>query len=188
MPSAAARCPQARAQVLVIDGAHVGEAGAEARVVGTGERVAGQHVDVVGDQHQAPRAGLTPQAAGGVGEQQRFAAEQLERAYGRRHDLDAGALVGMGPALETGDRRATELAEQQPAGVALDARPGKAGQVGVVDSGRAAEPRRDIAAARAENQADLWGHVADPRPDRARGLVRRAAHGAGSARFSGPKA
>ena len=116
-----------------VGGGHVEEALAgagdcgEARFVGAECGVGSGEIDVVGDgdERALPVAGVD--AAGGVGDDEGFAAEEAEDA-GREGDLgERVALVGVDAALHDGDGDSGDGAEDEVAGVALDGGAGKWG-------------------------------------------------------------
>ena len=124
------------------------EAGPQRRVVGPGQRhetvgagaadqrIGPGEVDVVGDRDERGRRPFRVQAAGGVGEEQRLAAERLNASIARAWRRGRRARSsGRGP--ETGRRAlALDLADDEPPGVALDGRDRKAGDVDVRDGDR----------------------------------------------------
>ena len=67
------------------------------------------------------------QAAGGVGEKQRLAAEPLEGLDGDRHRARVAAFVIMAAALKQRDALALELADHQPPAMARTEGCGKPG-------------------------------------------------------------
>ena len=110
------------------------QGGAEARVIGAGhadealvgrladQRVDAGEVDVVGDQHQFAGTDLGAQRAGGIGEDQRVAAERLRASRSAPASPPASPrLVVMGAAGEDDDRHALEPAGDHLAAVGGDA-------------------------------------------------------------------
>ena len=96
---------QPGAQLRVVGVAQAREARADRVVVGAGERVDAEQVDVVGDRHQAARGRPRRRSdAGRVGDQQRVGAELLERADRDAHRARVAALVDVLAALEDRDR------------------------------------------------------------------------------------
>ena len=86
------------------------------------------------------------EAARGVGEDQRLAAERAEGLDRDCHRARIAALVIMAAALEQRDTSALDVADDEPPGVALDGRYRKAGDSVIGDGGRvsassASDPR-----------------------------------------------
>ena len=99
------------------------------------QRVEAQQVDVVGERHEAARAGLGAQRAGGVGEHERLGAEQLAACGpASRPRRPSIALVDVRAAAQA--RRPgmpASVPEHERARVAGDRADAEAGQVGVRD-------------------------------------------------------
>ena len=134
MPLRRGRGPdRRRASALRIHLGEIDEARPDRLVVRPHQRIGALQIDVILDQHQRPRPELGPQRARRVGQQQRPAADRLQRAHQRVERRGADALVEMRPPRQAGDRHAAEAAEHQPPGMALHARPRKARQVVVGD-------------------------------------------------------
>ena len=93
-------------------------------------------------------------AAGGVGDDEGFAAEESEDA-GREGDFgERIALVGVDAALHDGDGDSGDGAEDELAGVAFDGGLREVGDVGVGDDGRVFDLRGEVAEAGAEDDAE----------------------------------
>ena len=132
-----ARFPGDLAQGL--DQARVVGAGQRHEPVGAGvadQRVRSREIDVVGDGDQRRRRPVELEAAGRVGDQQRLAAEALERVDRDAHGGRVAALVIVAAALEERDPLALDRADDEPPGMALDARDGKAGKLRIAELGR----------------------------------------------------
>ena len=102
--------PQARG----VDLGEIDEARPDRLVVRPHQRIGALQIDVVLDQHQRPRPELGPQRARGVGQQERPAADRLQRAHQRVERPGTDALVEMRPA-PTGRRPARRRAGRAPA-------------------------------------------------------------------------
>jgi len=110
-----------------------------------------------GDERALCVAGVDP--AGCVGDDESFAADEAEDA-GREGDLGEGvALVGVDAALHDGDGDSGDGAEDEVAGVAFDGGAREVGNLGVGDSGGAADVVGEVAEAGAENDADVGFQV-----------------------------
>ena len=88
---------------------------------------------MVGDRHEAARPHVRAQRAGGVREQEDLGAGRGERAHRRAERVEIGALVLVSAALEDHHRHPADPSRHRAAGVALDARPGEAGQLLVAE-------------------------------------------------------
>ena len=159
-----------------------GEAGAEGVVVGADQRVGALHVDVVGDRHQAAGADLGAERAGGAGQEQGLAASQFQGSDGEFDGSGSRALVKMDAALHAGDALAAESAEHQLTGVAVNARAGETGQVGVGDRDWIFDPLRQTTEAGAQHDADAGGESRGSFGDDFRGVF-RGGGGAHAGRF-----
>ena len=178
MPSRAATCLRQRPQAAVVHLRHVGKARTEHGIVGADERIVAEQVDMILDQGDRARLDLGAERAGGVGQDQRVAAERLQRARQYVDGSSRHALVQMDAALQTGDLDAAEAAEHQPSGVALDAGARKARQVGIVDRRGVLDRGRDPVEPGAQDQTDPRRAVGKARPnhiDRGRRVVVSAA-------------
>ncbi len=118
------------------------------------QRVGSGKVDVIGDRDQSRRRPFLVEAAGGVGEQERLAAEPLERVDRNPHRIGVAALVIMAAALEERDPPALDRADHEAPGVALDSGYRKAGDVEIGDRGRVARLVGEGAEARAEHDGE----------------------------------
>ena len=105
---------------------------------------------MVGDRDQRRRRPFRVEAAGGVGEEQRFAAELAEGVDRQPHRAGVPALVVMAAALEQRHPPAFDRAHHEPPGVTLDGGYRKAGNVEVGNGdrvirlvGEGAEPRAE---------------------------------------------
>jgi len=98
-------------------------------------------------------------AAGGVGDDEGFAADEAEDA-GREGDLGEGvALVGVDAALHDGYRDAGDDPEDEVAGVAFDGGAGEVRDLGVGDARGGADVSGEVAEAGAEDDADAGGEI-----------------------------
>ena len=118
-----------RPQRRVVRRGHVGKARAEPIVVRPDERIVAEQVDVVGDQHQVAGRPVRIHSAAGVRHDR--ASSRRARAARAPETSPAGANSPRsdesGPASPR--RLAAQRAAQQPAGVRLDGRQRKAGNV-----------------------------------------------------------
>ena len=114
------------AQAKRVGGGHVEEAltgvgsHGEARFVGAQGGVDAGKVDVVGDGDESALLKGGADAAGGVSDDEGFAAKETEDAGGEGDLGDGVALVKVGAALHDGDGDAADVAEDELAGVADD--------------------------------------------------------------------
>lgn len=106
-----------------------GDLGAARGEVLAAQRVLGEEIDVVGDDHQVAYAEVGVHAAGGVAHEERLDAQLVHHAYGERHLLHRVSLVVVEAPLHGHDVLAAELAEDELAGVALHGRYGEVGYV-----------------------------------------------------------
>ena len=148
------------AQARRVGGGHVEEAQAgagadgEARLVGADGGVLAGEVDVVGDADEAAlRVGLVD-AAGGVGDDERLAAEQAEHAHGEGDLGHCVAFVGVHAALHDGDGDAADGADDELALVAFDGGAREVRDLGVGDDDGVLDLRGEAAEAGAEDDAE----------------------------------
>ncbi len=140
-----------------LDQAGIVGAGQRHEAIGAGvadQRVRSREIDVVGDGDQRRRRPVQLEAAGGVGDEQRLAAEALERVDRDAHGGGVAALVIMAAALEERDPFAFDRADDEPPGVALDARHGKAGKLRIADLDGVRRFLGERAEARTEHDAE----------------------------------
>ena len=88
---------------------------------------------MVGDRDQSRRAPFLSEAAGGVGEQQRLAAQRAERVDRDPHRARIAPLVIVAAPLKQRDPLSLDHARHEAPGMALDARNRKARNVDVRD-------------------------------------------------------
>ena len=143
-----------------VGGGHVEEAlggagaGGKAWLVGTEGGVLAGEVDVIGDEDEGAGREIRIDAAGGIGDDERAAAEEGEDA-GREGDVGKGvALVGVDAALHDGDGCAGDGANHELAGVADDGGGREVRDVGVGDGDRVGDRRCEVAEARPEDDAN----------------------------------
>ena len=91
----------------------VGEAHAELRDVCPAQGGFGEQLDLVGDEHQVPRLPVGAHTPGGVGDDQRVAAQQAQHPHGVGNLVIAVALVVVHPPLHDGHIPARQGAEHQ---------------------------------------------------------------------------
>jgi hypothetical protein len=133
---------------------HVREARPELVVVVTAQRVLGEQIQVVADQHQRAWREAVADAAGRVGHDQRLCAESNQRARREGRVSKIVALVEMHAPLHGRALHALERTEHQLAGVALDARHRKVRNVAVVDGDGVLEAVGERAESAAQDQTD----------------------------------
>ena len=133
---------------------HVGEARAEALIVGTAERVGALQVEVIADEDQRALAVLRVDAAGGVGQQQRPHSQASKNANRERRLLRRVAFVLMHTALHDRDRHLAEFANDQPAGVADGGRAREKRNLLVNDRDRGLQVAGEISQAGAEHDGN----------------------------------
>ena len=109
---------------------HVGEARSGGEVLAA-QRVLGEEVDVVGDNHQLANLELGVHAAGGIADEERLDAQLIHHANGERHLLHRVALVEVETTLHGHDVLAAQTSEDELAGVALDGGDGEVGNLGI---------------------------------------------------------
>jgi len=98
-------------------------------------------------------------ASGGVGDDERFAADEAEDASGKGDRGEGIALVGVDSALHDGDGDAGDGAKDEMAGVAFDGGAGEVGNFGVGDASGSANVVGEVAEAGAENDTDVGSEV-----------------------------
>lgn len=123
------------AQTGVVRLRQIGEARAEAFVVGAAQRVVGQQVDVVAHDHEVAGTQVGIHAAGGIGDDEPFDAEPFQHPDRERDLLHRPALVPVKTAGHDHNRMPAEPAENQLARMALHGAGGEMWNVGVVDFG-----------------------------------------------------
>ena len=96
----------------------IGEAGAKLGQILPTQGGGGEHLDLVGDEHQLPGVPVLADAPGGVGDHQGVAAQQAQHPHGVGHLLIGIALVVVHPALHHGHGLAVQHAAPQAALVA----------------------------------------------------------------------
>src|SRR5262249_41985640 len=166
-----------RAELRVIDDAHVGETRPEGLVVAPHERIGSEGVDVVRDEHQVARSEGEPDSPGGVGQDDRLDAQPSEDP--RRED-DVGhrpALVVVDPPRKDDHRSRSDASENDLARVAdHSARNREVRDLAEGDRYPGCQLPRERAQAGPEDQADLRLRPC-LLPDRVGGLVDPCKHG-----------
>ena len=165
------RRAQHREQLRVIGVAQRREARPDGVVVRARQQVHAGHVDVIGDRHQRAGAHRRTQRPGGIGQHEDRRAGRAQRPDRRAQCFEIAALVQVRAPLEHGNRDAADRAEDGPAGVPLDARPRKAGQLlvphhdrvlhGIGDRAQA-RPQHDPHSRRAEVHASSASRSNEP--------------------------
>ena len=146
-------------EVAIVGAGHVGEAWAEAFVVGADERV-GHHVDMIADDHQIADVEGVVNATGGVGDEQAADTEEGHDTDREGDLIHAVAFIIMEAALHGHDRLTAEAAEEEVAFVARGRGAREVGDGGVGDGGGVGEAVGQGAEAAAEDDGRL-GHVGD---------------------------
>src|SRR6185312_4707793 len=93
-------------------------------------------VDVVGDADEAALRVGPVDAAGGVGDDERLAAEQAEHAHGERHFGHCVAFIRVHAALHDGDGDSGDSSDDELALVAFDGGAREVRDLGVGDDDR----------------------------------------------------
>ena len=146
-------------EVAVVGAGHVGEAWAEAFVVGADERV-GHHVDMIADDHEVADVEGVVNATGGVGDEQAADTEEGHDADGEGDLTHGVSFIIMEAALHGHDRLTAEAAEEEVAFVARGRGAREVGDGGVGDGGGIGEAVGQSAEAAAEDDGRP-GHVGD---------------------------
>lgn len=115
-------------ELMVVRLMHVGEAWAGGNVL-SAQRMLGEEVEVVGDDHEVADVELRIHASGGVAHKERLDAELIHDTHGECYFLHGVALVEMEASLHGHDVLASQLAEDEFACVALNGRYGEVGYV-----------------------------------------------------------
>jgi hypothetical protein len=118
---------------------HIGQADAQAVVVGPHERVVSLQIDVVLDQHKRALLVFQVDAAGGVGEDDGADAHASEDADREGDFLCGIAFVEVGASLHRGHGDVSYVANDHLAGVADGSRTGECGDLRVGNSRRVGE-------------------------------------------------
>jgi hypothetical protein len=121
-------------------------------------------IDVICNKDELAGGEVGADAAGGVGDDQRFYAEAGEDADGKDDLAGGAALVGVDAALHDGERSAGEAAENQAAGVAFDRGAGEVRDLGVGDRDLVCQAVGESAETGAEDDTDVGaerGSLAD---------------------------
>ena len=103
----------------VIGLVHIRESWSRGEVL-SAQRVLGEEVDVVGDDHQVANLELRVHASGGVADEQRLDAQFVHHPHGEGDLLHRVALVVVESPLHGHDVHASQFAEDQFAGMALN--------------------------------------------------------------------
>ena len=117
-------------ELVVVSLVHVREAGTRGEVLAA-QRVLGEEVDVVSDDHQVANLEGGVHATGSIRHEESLDAQLVHDAYGERYFLHGVALVIVEAALHGHDVYTTKLTEDERTGVALDGRYGEVGDFSV---------------------------------------------------------
>ena len=134
---------------------HVGEADAEAVVIGADQRIRSLQIDVVADHDQRALRVAEIDASGGVGEDDGANAHACEDADGEGDFLRGISFIEMHAALHGGDGYVAGVADDHASGVADGGRARERGDLGVGDAGGVGERVGEAAEAGAEDEGDL---------------------------------
>jgi hypothetical protein len=134
---------------------HVGEAKAEAVVVGAGQRIRSLQIDVVFDQDQRALRVAEVDASGGVGEDHGVDSHAGEHADGKGDLLRGVSLVLVDATLHGGDWHIACLADDKPAGVSDGGGLGKGWNLGVGNFRRVSQGVGEGPEAGAQNESDF---------------------------------
>jgi len=142
------------AQSRRVGSGHVEKAGTESCFVGTEGGVRAGEVDMVGYGHKRALFIAGVDSPGGIGDDERFAAEEAEDASGEGDFGERVALVSVDAALHDGDWDSGDVAEDKLAGVAFDGGLREVRNLGVRNGGRVFDLRGEVAEAGAEDDAE----------------------------------
>lgn len=119
-------------QLMVVSLVHIGEA-RTCREVLTTQRMFGEEVDMVGDDHHVADMELRVHTAGGVADEERLDTQLIHHPLGEGNLLHRVALIEMETAVHGNDVHATELSEDELAGMSLHGRHREVGNILVRD-------------------------------------------------------
>ena len=117
-------------ELVVVGFVHIREARSGGEVLAA-QRVFGEEIDVVGDDHEVANLEGGIHATGSIGDEERLDAQFVHDADGERHLFHGVALVVVEAPLHGHDVYAAQLAEDECAGVSLDGGDGEVGYLGV---------------------------------------------------------
>ena len=95
--------------------AHIRETGSQFFNIGPDQRIGCKAGYVIGKQHQIPGVKGSIYAAGGVGQEKKFRAQQLHQPDRQHHIADRVPFVIMYPALHAHHRHIAHISENKPA-------------------------------------------------------------------------
>ena len=125
-----------RNQLAVIRFGHVGEAGPEAVIVSTPQRVVAHQVDVIFNDHDVGELELVVHAARGIGQQQNLDPQCLHHADREGHLLHGVTFIEMEASLHRHDVEPLQAPADQLPGVRFDSRFGKVRDLAIGDHRR----------------------------------------------------
>jgi hypothetical protein len=128
-----------RTIVFGVGVAHVGEANAEAVVVGADQWIRSLQIDVVADQDESALLVGEINSSGGVSKNDGANSHSSEDAHGEGNLLRRVAFINVHAALHDGNRYGASMANDHGAGVADRGRARKSRDLGVRNAGRASE-------------------------------------------------
>ena len=115
--------------------AHVGETHAQLVVVAAVQRMFGEEVDVVADNHDVADGKVGVHAAGRIGDKEVLDTQLLHHPHGESHLLHVISLIEMETALHSHHIFFTELPEDKFSLMPLDSRHGEIGDFGIGNFG-----------------------------------------------------
>ena len=115
---------------MVVGFVHVREARTGGEVLAA-QRVLGEEIDVVGDDHEVANLEGGVHATGSIGDEERLDAQFVHDADGERHLLHVVALVVVESALHGHDVDAPEFAEDELAAMSFDGGNGEVGDFAI---------------------------------------------------------
>ena len=135
--------------------AHVREARPHLRVVPSPQRVFGEQVDMVADNHQISDFEVGVHPPGGVRNQQIFHAQRLHHPHGESHLLHVVALIVMEPALHGQHVHAAQLAHDELAAVPFHGRYGEVRDAFIRNLRLVRQFGHQVAQSRSQDDADF---------------------------------
>lgn len=120
---------------VVVSLVHVGESRSRREVLAV-ERMLGEEVDVVADNHQIADVECRIHASRGVADEECLDAELIHHADRERHLLHRVALVVVEAAVHGEDVLATEFAEYEFSGMTLNGRHREVGDILICELSR----------------------------------------------------
>ena len=101
-----------RDQFMVVGLMHIREAGTGGKVLAT-QRMLGEEIDMVGDDHHVTNMELRVHAAGGIADKERLNAQLIHHTHRKGNLLHRVTLIEMETAIHSDDIHSTELTEDE---------------------------------------------------------------------------